>query len=41
VGIERERNPGHHVKHYNIIIEVLGEYSADVSQAVKELVATI
>ena len=34
----RERNPGYQVKHYNIIIDVLGGYSADVSQAVKELV---
>ncbi|CAH3021988.1 unnamed protein product, partial [Porites evermanni] len=33
-----ERNPGHQVKQSNIIIDVLGGYSADVSQAVKELV---
>ena len=35
----RERNPGYQVKQYNIIIDVLGGYSADLSQAVKELVA--
>ena len=34
----RERNPGYQVKQYNIIIDVLGGYSADVSHAVKELV---
>ena len=33
-----ERNPGYQVKQYNIIIDVLGGYSADVSQALKELV---
>ena len=32
----RERNPGYQVKQYNIIIDVLGGYSADVGQAVKE-----
>ena len=32
----RERNPGHQVKQCNIIIDVLGGYSADVSHAVKE-----
>ena len=35
---ERERNPGYQVKEYNIIIDVLGGYSANVSHAVKELV---
>ena len=35
---ERERNPGYQVKQYNIIIDVLGGFSADVSQTVKELV---
>ena len=34
----RERNPGYQVKQYNIIIDVLGGYSADVSHAVTELV---
>ena len=34
----RERNPGYQVKQYNIIIDVLGGFSADVSQTVKELV---
>ena len=34
----RERNPGYQVKQYNIIIDVLGGYLADVSHAVKELV---
>ena len=34
----RERNPGYQVKQYNIIIDVLGGYSADASHAVKELV---
>ena len=34
----RERNPGYQVKQYNIIIDVLGGYSADVSDAIKELV---
>ena len=34
----RERSPGYQVKQYNIIIDVLEGYSADVSQAVKELV---
>ena len=34
----RERNPGYQVKQYNIIIDVLGGYSADVSHAVKELI---
>ena len=33
-----ERNPGYQLKQSNIIIDVLGGYSADVSQAVKELV---
>ena len=37
----RERNSGYQVKQYNIIIDILGGYSADVSQAVKELVATL
>ena len=35
---ERERNPAYQVKQYNIIIDVLGGFSADVSQTVKELV---
>ena len=34
---ERER-AGYQVKEYNIIIDVLGGYSANVSHAVKELV---
>ena len=34
----RERNPGYQVKQSNITIDVLGGYSTDVSQAVKELV---
>ena len=38
VGTGRERNPGYQVKQYNIIMDVLGGYSADVSQIVKELV---
>ena len=33
-----ERNPDYQVKHYNIIIDVLGGYLADVSHAGKELV---
>ena len=35
---ERERNPGYQVKQYNIILDVLGGFSADVSQTVQELV---
>ena len=31
-----ERNPDYQVKHYNIIIDVLGGYLADVSHAGKE-----
>ena len=34
---ERERNPGYQVKEYNIIIDDLGGYSADVSHPLKEL----
>ena len=34
----RERNRGFQVKHKNIIIDVLGGYSADASQAGKDLV---
>ena len=34
----RERNPGYQVKQYKIIFDVLEGYSADVSQAIKELV---
>ena len=33
----REKNPGYRVKQNNIIIDVLGGYSADLSQTVKEL----
>ena len=33
----RERNPAYQVKEYNIIIDDLRGYSADVSHAVKEL----
>lgn len=32
----RERNPGHQVNRCEIIIDVLGGYSADVSHALKE-----
>ena len=34
----REKNPGHQVRQYNIISDVLGGYSANVSHAAKELV---
>ena len=32
------RYPGYCVKQYNIVIEVLGGYSRDVSQALRDLV---
>ena len=34
----RERNSGYQLRHYNIIIDVLGGYLADMSQAAKEIV---